>query len=353
MKNFRILFLYVLLFLIFVSSKTFSQTQTFPDGLSIVCKYDFADTLSSSRPLGRKYNHVTSHNGKYILYANYRCGVVDAAGNTIIPEANQLIIRNSDVFEVRNKDRHGLIDTKGLIIGEYDYLTKISDQLYRARKNKKLGIIDIQGNEIIPIEYEYIGNITDNKTIQIRKGNKHGIVNEQGNIIIPCEYDYILKVNSYYIVRKGDKRGVIDFYGKTIIPCEYDFVVNDIDLFRVRKGDKWGAINFDGKMIIPLEYDYLNVFENGVSKGNKNGYIGYINKNNQVIIDFKYAYINPFVNGVAETCECEEFVQARNQKMVKQYEKLGYVLLKTPTRIMAMGKNPIYSELNIETLINQ
>ena len=70
MKNFAISFSCVLI-LILISNNSFSQNQTFSDGLSIVYKFDFADTLSRSRPLGEKYNHVTSYNGKYILYANY------------------------------------------------------------------------------------------------------------------------------------------------------------------------------------------------------------------------------------------------------------------------------------------
>ena len=314
------LFLCVLLFAILMCGKTFSQNQTFSDGLSIVYKFDFADTLSSSRPLGEKYNHVTSYNGKYILYANYRCGVVDAAGNVIIPESNQLIIRNGDVFEVRNKDRHGLIDSKGQIIGEYDHLIKMSDQLYRARKNKKLGVVDIHGNEIIPFEYEYIGNISDNKTIKIRKENKYGIVNEHGSMIVQCDYDFINEDNASY---------------------------------RVRKDNKWGVVDSVGKMIVPCEYEMMGAFENGVSKVMKNGYLGYIDQNNQVILDFKYVYINPFVNGVAEACECEQFIMASNQTMINKYKREGYVLLETPTRIGAMCKNPKYSELTIENLTSK
>jgi len=344
------MFLSVLLLMTSIVSKTFSQNQTFPDGLSIVIKADRIDTLNSSSKLGTKYNHVSSYNGKFLTYVNYRCGVTDAAGNVIIPEFNQSIIRNGDVFEVRKGDQHKLIDTKGRIICEYDHLIKMSDQLYRARKNNKLGVVDINGKEIVPCEYMYIGNISDNKTIKIRKGNKFGIVTEQGNIIIPCNYDFIQEDNASFKVKQGIKWGVIATEGKIIIPCEYDFIVNDKDLYRVKKSNKWGVIDSYGKIIIPMEYDFLAAYENGVFKVMKDDYLGFIDKNNRVVIDIKYVYINPFVNGVAEACECEDFVQASNQLMVKLYEKRGYTLLKTPTRVLAMGKNPVYSQLKIESL---
>ncbi len=296
----------------------FTQSQTFPDGLSIVCKADFVDTFSRSKPLGKKYNHVTSHNGKYILYANYRCGVVDATRNIIIPEEYLHITRNGDVFEVLKKDLHGLIDCKGNMIGEYEFLCKMSDQLYHVKKNGKSGVVDLRGKEIIPCSYAYIGNISANKTIRVGNGNgRFAIMNDQG---------------------------------KMIVPFGYDIITESPDSYRVCKDEKWGVIDSVGKMIIPLEYDHLDDFENNISKAMKNGYLGFIDKNNQVIVDFKYAYINPFVDGVADACECEKFIQANNKTMIEQYEKEGYILLQTPTRLMVMCKNPIYSQLTIENL---
>ncbi len=319
-RKYAILFSCVLLFTISVNKAfaQFTQNQTFPDGLSIVCKYDFVDTSSWSRPLGKKYNHVTSHNGKYILYANYRCGVVDAAGNIVIPEEYLHITRNGDVFEVRKKNQHGLIDSKGIMIGEYEYLQKMSDQLYQVKKNEKFGIIDLRGNEIIPCSYAYIGNISANKTIRVGNGK--------------------------------DQFAIMNHQGKIIIPFGYDIIVEDFDFYRICKDNKWGGIDSVGKLIIPLEYDHMGGFENDVSKAMKNDYIGYIDKNNRQIIDFKYVYINPFENGVAEACEYEKFVQADNKAMVKRYEEEGYVLLKTPTRLMVMCKKTRYSQLTSESL---
>ena len=304
-----------LLLLISINSKTFSQNQ----GLSIVCKADRIDTLDSSPRLlaSMQYNRIIFYDGKHICYVNYRCSVIDDAGNVIIPEAHQLITRNGDIFEVRKNGRHMLIDAKGKVIGEYNHLTKISDQLYRARENNKLGIVDVYGKEIVPCEYKYVGINSDSKTIKIRKGNKYGIV---------------------------------DLLGNMIAQCEYDFIREDNDFYRVRKNGKWGVIDSNGRMTISLEYDHLGACENGVFIAKKGDYLGCIDKNNRVLFDFKYIYINPFIDGVAEACEGEDFVLAGNQLIAKLYEKRGYVLLETPTRWMAMCKNPVYSQLKIGEL---
>ena len=227
MKYIKVLLVFVLLFAMSISKMfaQFTQYQTFPDGLSIVCTYDFADTFSRSKRLGKKYNHVTSHNEKFILYANYRRSVVDATGNVIIPESYQMIIRNEDIFEVRKDGRHKLIDSEGKIICESDFLVKMSDTTYRIRRGGKWGVVDLYGKEIIPCKYRHIGNISNNNTTRIKnERNRHAIMNDQGKMLVSW-YDYINESEGVYIVRKDGKRGVADFYGKEIIPCEYDFIV--------------------------------------------------------------------------------------------------------------------------------
>jgi len=264
---------FALLIIVIISNNVFSQNRPFSDSLIIVVKADFAEDLRS-RPTSEKYNHISFDGKKYSCYVNYRSGVRDEAGNWIIPEENQFIIKKGDVFEVHKKGWREIIDRNGTLI------SREPEKLYIARKNKRLGVIDIHGN--------------------------------------------------------------------AVIPCLYDVIHVDNDFYRVSKDKKWGVIDSVGKTIIPLEYDHLSAFKNGVSKVKKNDLIGFIDINNRVVVDIKYAYINPSNNGVADACECEQFVQANSQKMVEKYEKMGYVLLRTPTRLMAMCKNPTYSQLEIE-----
>ena len=332
------LFLCVL-FLI-ISSKTFSQTETFPDGLSIVYKADRIDTLYSNPRNTKKYNRIIPYNGKSIGYVNYRCSVIDAAGNVIIPETKKSIIRKENSFVVGHSE---LIDTKGNLLGKYDFI-EISDLFYKVRKNRKRGLVDFDGRMIIPCEYDFIAN--DSGLFRVRKNKKWGIVGSNGTMIIPCEYDFIANDSGLFRIRKNKKWGIVGSNGTMIIPCEYDFIANDSGLFRVRKNKKWGVVDSNGTMIIPLEYDHLGVFENSVSKATKNGYIGYIDKNNSVVVDIKYTYISPLVDGVAKACECEDFVRISSLSQ-KRYEKKGYTLIE-PKNSWIMCKNPKYSELKIK-----
>ena len=80
-----------------------------------------------------------------------------------------------------------------------------------------MGIIDLDGNEIVAIQYEDMNrwNITDN-LVPVRKNSKWGVIDLQGNEIVPAQYDdvYIDKENGVIRVEKDDKRGAFDLAGQ-------------------------------------------------------------------------------------------------------------------------------------------
>lgn len=327
---------------------TSGQEQLFPDGLSIVCKFDYKEIIEKH---ASKYNQVSSENGKTIGYVNYRCGVTDYSGNIIIPEEYINISRNKDIFEVNRNNKYGLIDKTGKILTQckFSYLHKMSDQLYKVKLNGKFGIINYSGEIIIPCQYNYIGNISDNGTIQVFKNERHkGVINTEGKEIIPCKYSLINEDSGFYRVYQNNKWGLLDYHGNTVIPCIYSIISKDSGFFRVRQNNKWGLLDYHGNIVIPPIYEVLSHIGLDLFKAQKNNQIGIINSKNQILVDFKYALIHMITNDRAECCECEDLKEAKNQKEIKQYTQKGYVLLEDPTRLMVLCKNPRYQQLEIK-----
>lgn len=64
----------------------------------------------------------------------------------------------------------------------------------------------------------------NDKVICTKSNMLSGIINQDGNIIIPFEYEYIEKLIGidFYYVTKNKKVGIINFKGKVIVPIEYD-----------------------------------------------------------------------------------------------------------------------------------
>lgn len=98
--------------------------------------------------------------------------------------------------------------------------------LAKAQKDGKCGYIDYDLKEVIPFEYDECWNFfegCDNAIVGI--GNKQGIINKQGNLIVPIIYDSIgdhgFEWSEYAKVGLNGKFGVVDRHGH-ISPIIYD-----------------------------------------------------------------------------------------------------------------------------------
>ncbi|MDN8977864.1 WG repeat-containing protein, partial [Staphylococcus aureus] len=79
--------------------------------------------------------------------------------------------------------------------GRYDEIIKdIGEGYILVKKNKMYGLLNAEGNEIIPCEYTSIGEINEG-FIPVSKGNLCGALNEKGEIIVPIEYFYVGSMN--------------------------------------------------------------------------------------------------------------------------------------------------------------
>lgn len=133
------------------------------------------------------------------------------------------------------------------------------------KKNGKYGIIDINGKEIIPIQYD---NIETTEGVLECYPGEVGIINynnlvsivqmKNGKILFPFEYEDIKPTDvthnrywrevSWYIVMKNGKYGCIKPDGEVVLPLEYDrishllYEKDDSYSHRlyIKKGSKYG-----------------------------------------------------------------------------------------------------------------
>ncbi len=120
---------------------------------------------------------------------------------------------------------------------------------------KQYGLLDSEGNLVIPIEYSSIAkpHYESNETYTVKSlENEYAVLGSSGEEIVPFgKYDYIdgfeegyarVKIGSSgSLCRKGDKWGLIDESGKEILPVEY----NRIDKFYL-KNVRYTVVEKDG-----------------------------------------------------------------------------------------------------------
>lgn len=137
-----------------------------------------------------------------------------------------------DIFSTFVEDgKIGLMDKsrKQVIPPVYDSIEHFDAQYVRVTRNKKVGLVDIEGRECVPCKYQEIRSPFERYIpyISVLQDGLWGVATKTGIMVIPCRYDtnpsYVFQ--RYAIVSNDGYKGIIDLKtGITLVDC----VLSDI-----------------------------------------------------------------------------------------------------------------------------
>lgn len=310
------------------------------------------------------------------LFTNGNWGVINSSGDTVIEPAysEMIVIPNKtkpvfictyDVNYVDNTFKTKVINDKNQeLFTEYQNISAMQnfdknnklwyeENVLKVQKDGKIGLINLDGKQILPCEYDSIITLKGIKnSLIIKKDSKIGLVNTDGTIIVPVEYTDISAItedykNGYIVKNTESKFGVVNSDGKIALECKYENikhitennmyiakldgnwkvisedgnsyldgkVANSISMNNgniiIKDNEKYGIINIQTDLKIPSEYEYLAyMFENKyIAK--KNGKYGIINTNNDILVDFKYSDIT--------YNKSTDYIKAKNENNTYDY----------------------------------
>lgn len=240
---------------------------------------------------------------------NEKWGFLDKTGREAIPikytEASNFY---NGLAIVELNEKRGCIDTKGRVVIPIIYdLLRFSENMIIAAEDYKYSCMDFLGHRITFCHYDEIRDF-NNGFATIELNRKYGVINNHGVEIIPPIYDRPIKFNSDIArVEINGKFGYINTKGDVVIPIKYDW---DWDgdcshqgicdsRIKVRSNNKWGFFDLSGKEIIPIKYDHAEIFRDGIAIVKLNNKCGCIDKFGNEIIPIKYDSIGPFCEGFA------------------------------------------------------
>jgi len=176
--------------------------------------------------------------------------------------------------------------------------------------DKKVGVIDLNGNAILEPKYDSITYLPDIGDFLVETKEKFGIISKDKRTKVEIIYDSIELMDSdsgLYVAKKGNKYGVIDLNGKIKIFIENDEIGMDISKFEqnniknkyilaenvipARKDKLWGLYDKSGKLIVDFKYDSFGF----IDKTNKDALNLLVIPNYNVIVackDKKYTLLN-------------------------------------------------------------
>lgn len=293
----------------------------------------------------------------YALYTDDKWGIIDSTGNTVIEPMYQemIIVLNNrkdvflctyDVNEQTGEYKTKVINRKNEeIYTTYDKIEPLENydasgnawyekDIMKVQKDGKYGLIDIDGKEILSLDYEKIETLKGlENSILVTKDGKVGLVNKSGATIINAEYSQILKFDDdytkgYITVDQNKKYGLVSYAGSTILENKYEkieaiygenyFVIQEDGKQIVidSKGEKvltegfdkitqinsdgvifvkdkeYGFMNYDKKVLIKPNYQELKEINTGILKAKKDKKYGIIDLDDKEKIAFKYTSIN-------------------------------------------------------------
>jgi len=207
-------------------------------------------------------------------------------------------------------------------------LSLYSQDLTERWNHKYIGLVDENGDIVIPIEYDeiyeycnsgielYRGLSTDddeeddeediyyydddynpcNTAIVVKKDGKYGLMSRDNEVIVPLECSEFDYASDYFFLSKDGKWGLFDEEGDQILPFEYDYIDRKPtnDNYIVMKGGLYGVIDREKNQIIPLKYAKLNfIGESFLVAKNESSLMGVIDLSEKGILPFIYSKIEP------------------------------------------------------------
>jgi WG containing repeat len=140
---------------------------------------------------------------------------------------------------------YGFRNLKGnwIIPPQYDDAKSFNTKYFIVNKNQKYGIIDDFGKTILPLEYDFMGLLNNDKYGHLNPYYDDRYSYEKPKDIFPLKF------------RIGGKYGLMDFKGQVLLPPQYDNV-REVkgDTFEVQIGQKWGLVDSKGRIIVHPKY---------------------------------------------------------------------------------------------------
>ncbi|REC80536.1 hypothetical protein DRF60_02200 [Chryseobacterium elymi] len=199
---------------------------------------------------------------------------------------------------------------KKLYPANFKYLTPLFNNLFSVYSDllKKSGIVNLQGDRIVPQEYDFVQSfrISGKDFIYLKKGKEEKFLDKDLKDILEENTQIIAFYPEHLIIKKQDSYYRFSVLDKSVSVLK-DIVFikeQEPDFFNIfnlyskpvvcrNKNNLYGIIDEKGKEVVPFIYDDIIVFENSeneivVKKQDKYGVVNFQNEPLKDVIYDKY-----------------------------------------------------------------
>lgn len=216
-------------------------------------------------------------------------------------------------------------------------------------KNGLYGLLDENGNEIVPAEYLHIDKIRDGMIPAYTKEKVFVFLDESGKRIKDVSFYDINPLYTQDLLGVADsetgKWGFVDKNLNYVIEPQFDAIGYFVDgIVGAKQGELWGIINKSGKYILEPQFkdDELEGYDQGTLVVSKGGKIRLVDVKKAEFLETEYDELYGMTGGKA-------VVRKDSSIYLNSWENKEVFLMKKPSRILydmyrgnVLGKTRFY-----------
>lgn len=243
-------------------------------------------TLEGQQLIPIEYQAL-SIGGDYInVYnENERKAVYDKNGKQIDTQFySHLEVTNNNSIVIDQNNNYNITDSSNnlLLQDKFIYIEHYKDNLFIATKGATSGIINTNGNEVVPFKYSTIQKITGTDLLEATANNRTDIINENGQVVEGIEKGVIEKSDNYIKMYSDNDVKYFDFNGNE--KTYQDFVTNN-KIYAKKQNGRWGFTDANGNKVIDFVYDMVTEQNGNFAGVKKDGKWGVIDADGKVIVN--------------------------------------------------------------------
>ena len=215
--------------------------------------------------------------------------------------------RDFDIPTMVSPKHKELTSINGILVRKEDYkdIESFGEGYFKLKRNDKWGILDSKLKPITPFKYDKIKDFDENGLCEVKIGKLMGLVNKQGVEQVPVEYEDIELLDDdenhqndtrYYKAVLNNKWGIIDSNNNPITQFKYDDIIwwfDENGLCKVKIGELMGLVNKQGVEQVPVEYEDFELLHDYEDHQNDTRYY-------KAVLNKKWGIIDSYNNKITQ-----------------------------------------------------
>ena len=240
--------------------------------------------------------------GKAKIFDTGKTGVIDHNGQLLFEPKYKSVEIDGGSAKVMEFNSYTIVDHLNTLDKEFecDSLINISEFYYAIYLNHYLSITDKSFKELTAGSDIKIHKAINDKLVLIKDG-KFGVLDKNGNMLIPMEYDSMEADENYFYARNKAKWYVFNKFGRQISERSFENLLPQSEnLIATKRNGYWGFIDFQGDEAIPYKFDEVSSFKYLTSRVKFINGLGTINQFGEWICQPIYDEIIIHAEGITE-----------------------------------------------------